>query len=849
MSIAQNFPISKPALSLNFAASRRLDPRISFFRSQATSYGSSYVDEDGLIRYAESNQPRFDHEVLVRRNLYYHSEDFSTLWSSDGITVSTNQIIAPDGTTTADKIVETAQTSQHLVHQSPFGGTGAVVGEVYTLSVYAKAAERTRISLTGHGEGYSVFDLSSGTVIQTGNNITSMTPIGDGWFRCSATITKTNTNSAFYILIWTDTNNYAGVAGNGVFLWGAQLEQSPTMSSYIKTTTTQTSLTEYVSLGLLSEFQRTNLITYSELLGVNNFLDNAVFSDNEALAPDGTYTASRLTSTLTGGTNNCYIQKDAPVSLNTATYVFSVFLKKGTSPQTLINLQLYGGTYQQSTATINWTKNTISQSGGGTAYLWSYGNGWYRLAITLQNNGTNNTISPRIYVRGQGTDNVSGENVFVWGWQVESSPFPSSYIPSTDSFSGRTSTATFVGDDGLIKTAASGVARNNFTSTNLSFRPKLLLESQSTNLLTYTEDFSNAVWNKARVSVTSNVANIAAPDGLPNSDKLIENTENNAHILYYIRNNNANETVTFSIFARAAERTRVTLQLSNFQNADCAAVFNLKSGVVDYVRETTTDYTRTRAYMIPYTNGWYRCVLTSTKGSTNTVNNPSITLDSGQNQNSESTVYAGNGTSGIYIWGAQLESQAYATSYIPATGASQVTRNADTSSSAQTTRNADYCDIRGSNLTNIYNPLEGTIVRTTRVDPRSLVNSVYETLQTGFFNPDPVVHAIYLRYVTSPTAEVGYSDSIVSGSVNGVDSIGTLATGAVPSQLKMAMTYKNNLSDLVYNGVWRETDTSVTLPTTNITRFIVIQGGFGTVSQISYYPERLSKIQLENLTK
>jgi hypothetical protein len=848
MSISDNFPISKPALSLNFAASRRLDPRISFFRSQATNYGSSYVDEDGIIRYADSNQPRFDHEVLVRRNLYYHSEDFSTLWSSDGITVSTNQIIAPDGTTTADKIVETAQTSQHLVHQSPFGGTGAVIGEVYTLSVYAKAAERTRIALTGHEEGYSVFDLSSGTVIATGNNITSMTPVGDGWFRCSATITKTNTNSAFYILIWTTTNDYQGVAGNGVFLWGAQVEQSPTMSSYIKTTTTQVSVSEYVSLGLLSEFQRTNLMGYSEQLRVHNSLDNVIFSDDEAMAPDGTYTASRLTSTISGGSNTCFIQKNSAVPVDTATYVFSVFLKKGTSPQTLINLQLAGGTYQQSTATINWTKNTISQSGGGTAYLWSYGNGWYRLAITLQNNGTNNAIAPRVYVRGQGTDNVSGENVFVWGWQVESSPFPSSYIPSTDSFSGRTSTATFVGDDGLIKTAASGVVRNNFTSTNLSFRPKLLLEPQSTNLLTYTEDFSNANWIKTNASITSNVANIAAPDGLPTSDKLVENTVDNTHEVYYTRTG-SNETLTFSIFARAAERIRLTVQFSNFATADALAVFNLKSGVVDFIRETTSDYTRTRAYMIPYTNGWYRCVITTTKGSANTNNNVVIYTDTGQNQNVTGISYLGNGTSGVYIWGAQLEAQTYATSYIPATGASQVTRNADTSSSAQTTRNADYCDIRGSNLTNIYNPLEGTIVRTTRVDPRSLVNSVYETLQTGFFNPDPVVHAIYLRYVTSPTSEVGYSDSIVSGSVNGVDSIGTLATGAVPSQLKMAMTYKNNLSDLVYNGVWRETDTSVTLPTTNITRFIVIQGGFGTVSQISYYPERLSKIQLENLTK
>lgn len=856
MSISQLFPVSKPALNLNLAQSRRLDSRVTFTRAQSTDLMSSYVDEDGFIRYANANQPRFDHEVVVRTNLYTNSEDFSTFWSTGGVTISTNQTTAPDGTNTADKIVETSENVQHLVWQAPYGGTGAVVGEVYTMSVYAKAAERTNISLTGHGEGYAVFDLASGTVLGTGGHTNvSMVPVGNGWFRCSITITKTNTNSAFYILIWTTTNTYAGTAGSGLFLWGAQVEQGSTLTDYIRTGATQVSVEEYRSLGLLSEEARTNLITYSESSRFNQWTDNVVFSDNEIAAPDGTITGSRLTSTLTGGTNNCYLEKSFAIAADTGTYVFSVFLKKGTSPQTLINLQFYGGTYQQSRATINWTKNTISASDGGTAYLWPYGNGWYRIAISLTNNGTNNACSPRIYVRGQGTDNVSGENVFIWGWQVEKNLFPSSYVPSTDTFSGRTSTATYVDSDGVLKTAASGAARLDYNSANPSFKPKLLLEPAATNLLTYTEDFGNAIWAKGSTSVTTNIANVAAPDNLPTSDKLVENSSNAQHLIWYNRTA-SNETMTLSVFARAAERTRISLQFSNFTTADAIATFNLKTGKIDYIRENTADYTRTRAYIVPYQNGWYRCILTSTKGSANTTNNPSINVDAGLNENASAVSYQGNGTSGIYIWGAQLETGAYATSYVPATGASQVTRSADTSSSAQTTRNGDYAEITGANLASIYNPNEGTIIRTSRVDSRMLVGGVRECFQAGFFGPSPIANGIYVRYVDSPTVGVGYSDSIVSTSTGGgtvVDSAGTSGQ-TLPNPMKAFMTYKNNLSDYGWNGLFQGTDETVSLPLpSNITRFIVASGAFGggigTISQISYYPERLVRSQLENLTK
>ena len=60
MSIKSSYPTDSPSLVLDFANSRRLDPRITFTRAQ-TGNISSYMGPDGLIKYAGPDQPRFDH--------------------------------------------------------------------------------------------------------------------------------------------------------------------------------------------------------------------------------------------------------------------------------------------------------------------------------------------------------------------------------------------------------------------------------------------------------------------------------------------------------------------------------------------------------------------------------------------------------------------------------------------------------------------------------------------------------------------------------------------------------------------------------------------------------------------
>jgi hypothetical protein len=248
-------PVVLPTLNLDFANSQSLDKRITFSRG---SIGTR-VNRNGLIETIPANQPRFDFDPITgqslgllieepRTNLLLQSEDLSTTWSNTGTTEILNATTAPDGTNTADQIVENTSYGQHYMSSNAISWAS---NTTYTCSVFAKAENRKFLDIAFgtssfwvNGHRRAVFNLSNGTVHSTaGSSLTALiSPYPNGWYRCSITATTISgavapTTCQFLITFdGTSGGSYSGNGTSGLYLWGAQLEQGAFPTSYIPTT-------------------------------------------------------------------------------------------------------------------------------------------------------------------------------------------------------------------------------------------------------------------------------------------------------------------------------------------------------------------------------------------------------------------------------------------------------------------------------------------------------------------------------------------------------------------------------------------------------------------------------------
>ena len=154
-------------------------------------------------------------KLAARYNLLTYSEQFDNgVWTKSNATVTANAVIAPDGTTTADKLVENAANAEHLVFQSITSGSN-------TISVYAKAAERSWLRM-GDSSGAKIwFDLANGT-LGSADRPASIQPIGNGWYRCSY-VGSNFTNISFLVATGNNVNAYTGDGTSGIYIWGADL--------------------------------------------------------------------------------------------------------------------------------------------------------------------------------------------------------------------------------------------------------------------------------------------------------------------------------------------------------------------------------------------------------------------------------------------------------------------------------------------------------------------------------------------------------------------------------------------------------------------------------------------------
>jgi hypothetical protein len=226
----------------------------------------------------------------------------------------------------------------------------------------------------------------------------------------------------------------------------------------------------------------------------------------------------------------------------------------------------------------------------------------------------------------------------------------------------RSTGGTRVNKDGLIEMVTNNKPRIDFLNDS---NGALLLEPNRMNLITYSEAFDNGIWTTSGVSVTSGTI---SPDGTANAFKLVESSTSAIH---YIKTANItvsnSTTYTMSFFAKKGERNIAVRDGSSDSFVSIDLTNNL---VLDSLGLSTS--------IELISNGWYRIDVSYLSTSTICAFQL-ITLSPSYTSGSPWSSYTGDGTSGVYIYGAQLELGSYATSYIPTQGAT-ATRVAETCS-------------------------------------------------------------------------------------------------------------------------------------------------------------------------
>src|SRR6056300_1267249 len=205
------------------------------------------INKGGYIETMAENVPRLNYrldadgnptecaELLLeesRQNIKTYSEQVGS-WTQSSISTSSNQAIAPNGTFTADKIIENTATTSHKVYQS----VSTTSGQPYTWSVFLKADTRSKARLNIFG-AYAEFDITNASVITTsGVTSQSIERFPNGWVRCSITETANSSSTLTYVYLLDDAGNvsHTGNGTSGLFVWGGQMELGSTMTSYIPT--------------------------------------------------------------------------------------------------------------------------------------------------------------------------------------------------------------------------------------------------------------------------------------------------------------------------------------------------------------------------------------------------------------------------------------------------------------------------------------------------------------------------------------------------------------------------------------------------------------------------------------
>lgn len=634
--------------------------------------GATYWDANGVLQTAGNNVLRRDFDPRLsataercgylieeaRTNLALRSEDFSTSWSNTRSSETVNAIVAPDGTTTADKIVEDATAaSSHLIGQ---GSLAVTSGTAVTVSFFLKAGERT-IAQIKLAAGFAVdpiveFDLVTGAFATRQGTVADRFAIdcGNGWWRCGYTSTPnatTNTTAQIFLCSAAATTSYDGDGASGLYAWGAQFEAGSFASSYIPTAgSTVTRAADLVTLaGTLFPLSQTEGTLYAKFMNIP-----------------------------TVSSANAYA-----VSLNDGTINEFMGIAATSSGPKVSALMTDGGVAQLGSNGLTSNGFHVGLTQERSAFGYKLNDcAVAQLGETVQTDIICTLPTTTTMVFG---NLVSGTPRPLHGWLFEAAYFPtrktnsqlqalaSGYASDALLLMGaETQGLTFSATDQSMSILDTGTPANAYTgelsaklgsirtSAGMTYLSSGLLGWGPENLVLRSQEFDNASWDKSssgQVTITANA--IAAPDGTLTADLAVPNASSGYHRVRQTPASIGNQVQ--SIYVKASGYSRVAFR--EYITSGHYASF-LLSGAGSVLDSSGI----TGATITALSDGWYRISglvpSQSAMGFGIYILNNSYTTG-----NPEAATYTGDGVSGVYIWGAQCERAASASTYKPTTSA------------------------------------------------------------------------------------------------------------------------------------------------------------------------------------
>jgi len=440
------------------------------FCSHSSLFGTARDRSDAATMFDSSGNL-----VWSPHNLFSHSEQFdNAAWATSNASITADATNSPEGTLTADRIQENANTTTHRTSQTET----LVVGSTVTAKVWAKADERSIVQVyTNHTASLSGanFDLNAGTTLTVTGVTATMTDFGDGWYLCAIEFTVTNATASVFIAMQTSdaamNAAYAGDNSSGLFLWGGHEFRSDlggmasvpaderglsSDATYLPTTTAARFLprreayryngSSWVIDGHIQEPAGTNLFTESNPADWSGVVTSLTVTDNNATGIDGQTSAVSLITTDTAAGSFHLIREAITKAASATDYTVQIAVKDSEYPSVgfgFASLLCHGtSTSNRAEVDIDLSDGTVQSRTAGTGFTVydadsiNLGNGWWIMWMAFQSN-TDTDLGFQLYVaEGHNDRSLDGDGssgIYVDFADIKTGQILTSIVPTAGS--------------------------------------------------------------------------------------------------------------------------------------------------------------------------------------------------------------------------------------------------------------------------------------------------------------------------------------------------------------------------------------------------------------------------------